>query len=398
MSALSTRVLFCDSSAIYFPTASDEPTITNADTLHSLQLAATQLRAKQPVAFPTETVYGLGALALDSTAAARIFTTKGRPSDNPLIAHVSSLKMLHTLIPPSYALPRTYQVLMKHFWPGALTLLFPSDPNVVPPILTANHPTVAIRMPSHPVARALIAITGAPLAAPSANSSGKPSPTRAEHVLRDLNGKIGIILDGGACDVGLESTVVDGLHPDGNLRVLRPGGVTVEDITRVLHENLAGDPLKVLVHSRDYADQQMEQAPTTPGMKYRHYSPAVPVTLLLTVTQPPAGAEALDAASFLSSLRPKNTSHPLKIGVLSPTDSPLGQFDLNVEGIEWQRFYLGPTSDPSVTAQRLFDGLLTLEQAGVDLILIEEIDDAKEGLAVMNRVRKAASHHRYIRC
>ncbi|KAF9014614.1 hypothetical protein BDZ89DRAFT_1094688 [Hymenopellis radicata] len=291
MSALSTRVLFCDSSAIYFPTASDEPTITNADTLHSLQLAATQLRAKQPVAFPTETVYGL--------------------------------------------------VLMKHFWP--------CDPNVVPPILTANHPTVAIRMPSHPVARALIAITGAPLAAPSANSSGKPSPTRAEHVLRDLNGKIGIILDGGACDVGLESTVVDGLHPDGNLR----------NHPRPSRESCWRPP-KVLVHSAN-----------DPGMKYRHYSPAVPVTLLLTVTQPPAGAEALDAASFLSSLRPKNTSHPLKIGVLSPTDSPLGQFDLNVEGIE---------------------------AAGVDLILIEEIDDAKEGLAVMNRVRKAASHHRYIRC
>src|SRR6202020_1120830 len=124
----------------------------------------------------------------------------------------------------------SYEILIKHFWPGALTLLFPSDSSKIPSIITANQPTVAIRMPSHPVARALIAVANSPLAAPSANSSGKPSPTKADHVFRDLNGKVGLILDGGMCGLGLESTVVSGLSEDGNKRVLRPGGVTVEDI------------------------------------------------------------------------------------------------------------------------------------------------------------------------
>ncbi len=399
MAANSTKVLLCDPSAISFPLTSDEPTITCPATLHSLHQAANQLRDLHPVAFPTETVYGLGALALDPLASARIFTTKGRPSDNPLIVHVSSFSMLHSIVPSTFTLPNTYEVLMQHFWPGPLTLLFPSHPTIIPSIITANQPTVAIRMPSHPVARALIAITKAPLAAPSANSSGKPSPTRADHVFRDLNGKLGIILDGGACDVGLESTVVDGLQPDGNIRVLRPGGVTVEDITRVLRQDMSisGTP-KVLVHRRDYADEQMEIAPTTPGMKYRHYSPAVPVTLLLTVSPPSAGTQSLHITSYLESLRTKYASCPLRIGVLTPTDSPLGRRDLTIKGVECQRFFLGATSDPSVTAQRLFDGFLTLEQAGVHLILIEEINEVKEGLAVMNRVRKAASEEIYVRC
>lgn len=217
-----TRVLSCDPSSISFTTGT--PEVVDSNTLEALNDAAGLLRDQQPVAFPTETVYGLGALALDDAAASRIFSTKGRPPDNPLIVHVSSQDMLSQLLPKSYRPSFTYQILMKHFWPGPLTLLFPTNETLVPAIITANQPTVAVRMPSHPIARALIAIANAPIAAPSANSSGKPSPTRAEHVFRDLEGKIDLILDGGPCDVGLESTVVDGLGEDGNVRVLRPGG------------------------------------------------------------------------------------------------------------------------------------------------------------------------------
>ncbi|KAJ6581116.1 DHBP synthase RibB-like alpha/beta domain-containing protein [Mycena capillaripes] len=386
--AISTRVLKCDPSSISFPSSTSAPTISSPDTRSALEAAAHELvHNLQPVAFPTETVYGLGALALNVSATSRIFSTKGRPADNPLIVHVSSFPMLHTLLPHDYAVSDAYTALMKHFWPGALTLLFPSDPKIIPSIITANQPTVAIRMPSHPVARALIAVANTPLAAPSANSSGKPSPTRAEHVRRDLDGKVGIILDGGPCGVGVESTVVDGLHADGDIRVLRPGGITVEDIEQVLREEMgvSGRIPNVLA------------APTTPGMKYRHYSPAVPVHLLYTASPPPDGVKPLEADSFLASLRSTGDKGPIKVGILTPSDSRLGTCTLPTNGLEWVRFLLGPTSEPSVTAHLLFDGLLTLERQGVDLILIEEVQEEREGLAVMNRVKKAAGECRWIR-
>ncbi|KAF7792903.1 hypothetical protein EIP86_004005 [Pleurotus ostreatoroseus] len=386
-----TRVLACDPASITFE--SDVPQVADAQTLEALHAAAQLLHKQQVVAFPTETVYGLGALALDTTAASRIYSTKGRPPDNPLIVHVSSQAMLRHILPPFCTLPKTYELLMKRFWPGPLTLLFPNDASVVPPIITASQPTVAIRMPSHPVARALIAIADAPIAAPSANSSGKPSPTRAEHVLRDLEGKLDLILDGGPCGVGLESTVVDGLHPDGNIRILRPGGVTVEDIEQLLDEELEkGVPRpKVLVHRRDYRDEAMEQAPSTPGMKYRHYSPSVPVVLMYTSSSTPPDTSRDTTTSFVGSLKSRLASCPTpKVGLLTPSDSPLLQPFAAIPEIEWHRYALGSLSEPSVTAQRLFDGLLTLEQEGVDIILVEAIEEEREGLAVMNRVKKAA--------
>ena len=387
-----TRVLRCNPAAISF-TEAEEPQFREQETLTSLEDARKLLLALQPVAFPTETVYGLGALALNTTAASRIFSTKGRPPDNPLIVHVSSKKMLQRILPPSYNISRTYETLIRRFWPGPLTLLFPSCSGLVPPIITAGQPTVAIRMPSHPVARALLAVADEPIAAPSANSSGKPSPTRAEHVLKDLDGKIELIIDGGACGVGLESTVVDGLHEDGNIRILRPGGVTVEDIENALREELGEgvDIPRVLVHRRDYRDEAMEQAPTTPGMKYRHYSPAVPVVLIYTSSAPPLESRATSSRDFFASLETRyEHSGPLKVGLLTPSDSPLLARIPEVSGVQWFRYPLGPIADPSVTAQRLFDNLLTAERDGVNLILIEEVAEEREGLAVMNRVKKAA--------
>ncbi|XP_006460051.1 hypothetical protein AGABI2DRAFT_202685 [Agaricus bisporus var. bisporus H97] len=387
-----TRLLACDPRSISFqPLLS----ISAPKTLHALNLAAAHLRDADVVAFPTETVYGLGALALNPRAAKKIFSTKGRPADNPLIVHVSSSDMLNSFLPKGYTMSPAYHVLTKHFWPGALTLLFPRDPDLVPDIITAGHPSVAVRMPSHPVARALIEFTGSPLAAPSANTSGKPSPTKAEHALHDLDGKVPLILDGGPCTVGVESTVVDGLHQDGNIRILRPGGITVEDIERVLKLELPEDTVpKVLVHRRDYQDEAMEQTPTTPGMKYRHYSPSVPVTLLHTSTQPSAGQRSISAASFFSTFHDAGTKP--KIGVLAPADSKLWQHIDSERGVQWHKYTLGPVAEPAVTARRLFDGLLTLEQEHVDFIFIEEILEEREGLAVMNRVRKAAGESRWI--
>ncbi|KAF8192536.1 DHBP synthase RibB-like alpha/beta domain-containing protein [Pholiota molesta] len=358
--ALTTQILKCDPSSITFLPSSDEPEIASQETIQALKIASHQLVDQaQTVVFPTETVYGLGATALDSNAAAKIFSTKGRPPDNPLIVHVSSFTMLHSLLPLDYVIPKSYQALMKHFWPG--------------------QDTVAIRMPSHPVARALIALANTPLAAPSANTSGKPSPTRAEHVYRDLNGKVSLILDGGPCGVGLESTVVDGLHPDGNIRVLRPGGITVEDI-------------ELLVHKRDYADEQLESAPTTPGMKYRHYSPSVPVILLCTLPSSTGFQKSTKFRDYVDTIKSEaRPGIPLKIGVLAPTDSQLWEAISLVDDVEWHRYPLGSLADQASIARHLFDGLLSLEEQGVQMMLIEEVEEGREGLAIMNRVRKAAS-------
>ncbi|KAL4075912.1 DHBP synthase RibB-like alpha/beta domain-containing protein [Scleroderma citrinum] len=379
----STQVLKCDSSSISFDT-DDEPQIRSHDTLEALRAASRHLvEGLETVVFPTETVYGLGALALDATASAKIFSTKGRPPDNPLIVHVSSEKMLLSLLPPDYTLSDSYRILIQHFWPGPLTLLFPRDPIKIPDIITANQPTVAVRMPSHPVARALIAISNTPLAAPSANTSGKPSPTRAEHVLHDLDGKVGLVLDGGSCDVGLESTVVDGLHEDGNIRVLRPGGVAVEDIERILQQNISQRSLpKVLVHRRDFLDKEMERVPTTPGMKYRHYSPSVPVKLLRTISKPPPGAVSTTSSSLLDSLKNSSPScAPLKIGLLSLSDSSIISDLVSDTEIQWHQYALGSLAEPA---------------EGVDVILVEEVSEDREGLAIMNRVKKAADEECWI--
>jgi L-threonylcarbamoyladenylate synthase len=402
----STEILFCDPSTVSF---SRHPSldVTSQNTLDALKRAARLLvDERQVVVFPTETVYGLGANALDAEAAQRIFTTKGRPADNPLIVHVSSLEMLHTILPKDYTISKTYSKLMDSFWPGALTLLFPAEPSIIPSIITAKQSTVAVRMPSHPVARALIHVAGVPLAAPSANSSGKPSPTRAEHVMRDLGavGKVPLVLDGGPCQIGLESTVVDGLSDDGAIRVLRPGGVTVEDLERVLAEGAEDgeDVPKVLVHRRDYTDEAMEQAPSTPGMKYRHYSPSVPVVLVNTRGESLSSKSNEASVSFgelLTSLRSDHGSEGnasnFRIGVLAPSDSPLANLTAST-GASTQLFPLGTLADPATSANRLFDGLLSLEKDGVHVILIEAIEEDREGLAFMNRVRKAAGESRWL--
>ena len=417
---METRVLPCDPSSITF--IDEESVSISAPATEAALRAASDIltQDRSVVVFPTETVYGLGASALDPSAVSLIYSTKGRPSDNPLIVHISSKAMLQSLLPPSYTIPPTYTKLMDAFWPGPLTLLFPSNPGVVPSKVTAGHPTVAVRMPSHPVALALIMLANVPLAAPSANSSGKPSPTKAEHVAADLQGRVSLILDGGPCDIGLESTVVDGLAADGHLRVLRPGGVTVEDLEKIVE----GTGISVLVHRRDYKDEQQEAAPSTPGMKYRHYAPRSPVYLLMQRSTASAdsnlGAENVPSvgeaiASILTQIpcaavreRGEPGARAVKVGLLSCPDSPLTAVlaALEREGsdragsrvqVEWIRRALGDLGEPSVTARVLFDGLISLDQEGVDVILVEGIEETREGLAVMNRVRKAACETVWVR-
>jgi len=412
-----TPVLKCDTAGLVIsPSAAGKghalqtPTLSMPPALQaSLDVAAAHLKAGRTVAFPTETVYGLGAHSLDPSAVAKVYAIKRRPSDNPLIIHVSSLDMLSRLLPPTYALSELYLALIDAFWPGPLTLLFPSPTPPPPPAPQTN----AIRMPAHPLARALIAVADIPVSAPSANSSGRPSPTQASHVAHDLDGAdgLGCILDGGACGVGVESTVVDGLAwvtgGGGSVNVLRPGGLGVEEIARVVAEVDAkhGGSTQVLLHGKPWAPggqsatkaavkPKNDAPPSTPGMKYRHYSPRVPVHLLLpsnTFPAPPIQASVTSPVEVVRRLAAMTGKPCPKLGFLHFENSPLSRALVDVEGVQLVPLSLGP--DATSAAQRLFGGMLALEAdgttTGVDAILIEGCSDDGLGLAVMERVGKA---------
>ena len=228
--------------------------------------AAEIIRNGGLVAIPTETVYGLAANALDGKAVAKIFKAKGRPMDNPLIVHISRFEEIYPLVA---SVPDMAKALAKAYWPGPLTMILPKS-EIIPDEVSAGLPTVAVRMPSHPTARAIIEMSGCPLAAPSANSSGLPSPTRAKHVIDDMDGKIDAIIDGGECSVGIESTVVTLATPVP--RLLRPGGITHEQLEAVLgHVDIDDAVLSQLKEG---------EKPSSPGMKYKHYSPKAEVYIV----------------------------------------------------------------------------------------------------------------------
>ncbi|ORX33723.1 DHBP synthase RibB-like alpha/beta domain-containing protein [Kockovaella imperatae] len=400
-----------------------------AEISRHLETVSSHLHSSRTVAFPTETVYGLGASSLDPRAVRRVYEIKNRPSDNPLIIHVSSLDMLNHLLPPGYEISKLYRALIEAFWPGPLTLLFPSSN---PPPLPAPQ-TNAIRMPSHPLAQALIYHANLPISAPSANSSGRPSPTCAGHVFNDLNGRegLGCILDGGVCGVGVESTVVNGLgwREDGTgyVNVLRPGGLGVEEVERIVREvdgDVDGDDgrTQILLHGRPWRSKpgqsssagmrllpdSSDDPPSTPGLKYRHYSPRVPVFLLLpsnTFAQPESlSSSATTPQDILRHISSRIGAHDgARLGILHYDDSPLFHaLRSGSQGIDLISLSLGPNS--TTAAQRLFSGLLKLERGGntksvlgvqpsdsrgVDAILVEGCSDAGLGLAVMERVGKA---------
>ncbi|KAL4400983.1 nucleotidyltransferase [Malassezia pachydermatis] len=398
---------------------------TNPVAQNTLTTAASHLRKGELVAFPTETVYGLGACALWPTSAQRIYAAKNRPADNPLIVHISDRQMLRQLVPDNYEFSPACEALMNAFWPGPLTLLFPVGTTLdgsprVPSTVTCGQPTVGVRMPSHPVARALIALAGVPVAAPSANASGRPSPTAADHVYTDLSPRhvLSYIVDGGECSIGLESTVVDATTAPGEVRVLRPGGVSTEQIAAVLSQSgLTTQGLQLRVYGKDMArNAAQEAAPTTPGMKYRHYSPEARVILLQCHSNDtaPTLMQLLQDAKATMAL-----PHDLRVGLLCATDSPilsaLPDDDLrtwasqpsssrlspvlHIDGIQLCVYSMGEKSSPAIAAQRLFDGLRSLDAlvpwdgapGACDLILAEAIPEEGVGLAVMNRLNKAAS-------
>ncbi|PRY82104.1 L-threonylcarbamoyladenylate synthase [Alkalibacterium olivapovliticus] len=319
--------------------------------------AADWLKKGEVVAFPTETVYGLGADATNESAVQKIYAAKGRPRDNPLIIHISSLSQMKEFVTE---IPEKAELVMSHFWPGPCTIVLKKKGPLAQSV-TNGLDTVGIRMPDHPVALSLIEKAGVPLAAPSANSSGKPSPTTAQHVINDLNGKISGVIDGGPTGVGLESTVLDLTDPK-RPTILRPGGVSYEELTEVL--------------GRVYIDGHLEdatQAPKSPGMKYRHYSPDKPVYIL------PVNGE--QAAAIIEGL--KNEGHQIGLLVSDQSLKFLRSKDTVV-------FSLGDKSKPSEAASRLYDGLRVLDQSEVTVILAEPYDSSGIGRAYMNRLEKAA--------
>lgn len=392
----------------------------------AVEEAAERLRTSDiPVGFPTETVYGLGADATRSAAVRGIYKAKQRPSDNPLIVHVDSIDMITRLLNPqetsptteSITIPQIYQTLISRFWPGPLTILLPNPPHsLLAKEVTADLRTFGVRMPSSAFARLLIHVTDRPLAAPSANASTKPSPTTAQHVYHDLQGRIDLILDGGPCGVGVESTVVDGLSDPP--AVLRPGGIGIEEIRACPGWET------VKVGYRDGALQGKE-VPRAPGMKYKHYSPKAEVVLFEPKSHVASIARRIredlnNTAIGARKVGIVRTRHwPERLGLFSdraPPPSarpdknnntlpnlPLSVFEFAVAANndgnpsspapKAKTVYdlsLGP--DTEGIARGLFSALRTLDELNVDVIYIEGIPDNEGDLAaaVMNRLRKAA--------
>lgn len=321
-----------------------------------LKPAADTLRSGGLVAFPTETVYGLGAVLDNEVALSEIFKVKGRPNDNPLILHIWHINQLEGITPTVN--PR-YQKLIERFWPGPLTLIFPKKPEVSS-LVTAGLPTVAVRMPSHPVAKELLRQTNLPVAAPSANLSGKPSPTRGEHVILDLNGKIPLIIDAGNCSNGIESTVLIAL--DGKPMILRPGSITREMLEDTLSEKVELVSLKAV------------DKPQAPGMKYRHYAPKAPVTLVEG-----------DIGKVVATINQLVDEAPdeSKTVVIGFSDS-ISQYRSDVV------LDLGPRNQPEVAAARLYDLLRHCDDIGAGCIFIEGLAKTGVGAAVENRLQKAS--------
>lgn len=333
-----------------------------------IQQAAEWILKGEVVAFPTETVYGLGANALSDKASRRIFEAKGRPSDNPLIVHISSVDQLCRVVDN---IPGLGKSLISTFWPGPLTIVMPKG-KYMGALVTANLSTVAVRMPDHPVALALIEACDQPLAAPSANRSGKPSPTQAEHVLHDLKGRIPGVLDGGPTGVGVESTVVD-ISGDKPM-ILRPGGITKQQLESVVGEVLM-DP--ALEHSYSEQPSQEAVAPKSPGVKYKHYAPDGE----LWIVDHRSGMERM--RSKIQALVNQYQQAGQQVGILTTDEgTPFYKADKVIS--------LGRRSDLETVAQGIYHALRTMDQHKVQYILAESFPSTGLGEAIMNRLLKAA--------
>ncbi len=329
---------------------------THIDT-EALRPAAELIASGGLVAFPTETVYGLGANALNEEAVQRIFKAKGRPSDNPLIVHVAEKADVLSI---ASQIPEAAQKLMDTFFPGPLTIILPKREGISPAV-TAGLGSVAVRMPVHPVARELIRLAGVPVAAPSANLSGKPSPTEARHVAEDMAGRIDAIIDGGVCSVGVESTVVD-LTGD-HAVVLRPGGVTFEQIQAVLPDAEIDPHVLRQVTEVD--------KPKSPGMKYKHYAPDAEVTVV-------EGEEG-KVREKISRLCFEAKRDGKRVGVLSMGENEYQADCVLSAGITSREY-----------AKHLFSALREFDKQNIDIVFVEYKEEGGMGLAVKNRLYKSA--------
>ncbi len=325
------------------------------DTPEDLQTAADLLRSGQLVAFPTETVYGLGADARLETSVKAIFEAKGRPADNPLIVHISDLSMLNDIVTE---IPDLARKLAEAFWPGALTMIFPKA-DCIPLVTSGGLNTVGVRMPSHPMAQKLIQLSGCPIAAPSANRSGLPSPTTARHVMDDMNGRISAVLDGGQCEIGVESTVICFDDPE-TVHILRPGLYSVEDFQPFARH--------VYVDKAVYTQIAPDAKAASPGMKYKHYSPNAKI---LPVDAP-------DFNSFVNYV----LSHQIENTYCLLFDS-----DPEIEGVPCLHY----GDDGLHQAHDLFFRFRELDEKGAKLVYVRmPRENTRASLSVYNRLMRAA--------
>lgn len=322
-------------------------------------MAAEVLKQGGLVAFPTETVYGLGAIATDTDAVRAIFKAKGRPSDNPLIIHFGRILDIQNWVAD---FPPVAKKLADAFWPGPLTIILPHRGNLSP-LVTAGLSTVGVRVPDHPIALRLLSYVGLPVAAPSANRSGRPSPTQAIHVWEDLNGRFDLLLDGGATGVGVESTVVDVTTEIP--MILRPGGISLEEIQAVIGEAQLDPGLS-------YAQEK----PRSPGMKYRHYAPKATMWLI--------DGEYPLLLEFMQLKVNEAKSRGLKVGVLI-TEESRRKVHADVVVV------CGSRKSPESVAHNLYHALREFDQKQVDLIFSETFPEKGVYLAIMNRLYKAAN-------
>lgn len=323
----------------------------------AIQKAADVILAGRLVAFPTETVYGLGANALDAEAINRIYIAKQRPATDPIIAHIHNVRWLDQL---AVDIPDVAYTLAEHFWPGALTFVLQRAPRV-PQNIATGLTTVAVRMPVHPVAHALLQVVQVPIGAPSANTFTRPSATTAAHVLEDLNGRVDVVLDGGATTIGLESTVLD--LTKSQPVVLRPGGVTLEALQAVLPD--------VQLSPRYVTDAE---STVSPGQMLKHYAPRAKVTVY-------TGAESDVIAAMQATARQYDSG---KVGVLVP-DEDCGAFEALAVVVP-----LGPRDDLGAMSKRLFAGFRDLDAFGVEVILTRDLGRAGLGAALWDRLLRAA--------
>ena len=329
-----------------------------------LKEASAVIRSGGLVAFPTETVYGLGGDATNPEASRKIYAAKGRPSDNPLIVHIADFSQLRNIVAE---VPQEAEKLAEVFWPGPLTMILRKN-DVIPYETTGGLDTVAIRMPSHPVARAFLQDSGCMIAAPSANTSGRPSPTTAQHVWEDLHGKIEILLDGGPVGIGIESTIVD--LSEERPMILRPGFITQEMLSAVLGD-VGMDP--------GLASENSKQPPKAPGIRYRHYAPKADLTLVEGTME--------EVISRINALTREAQAMGKSVGVLATEENKDRYVADHV-------IVIGQRQDEAEIARHLFDVLRQFDDLQVDLIYSESFAAAGVGQAIMNRLLKAAGHKR----